>query len=69
MPTPSEWRDLGAIPFVAEAFAGRELPSNQVRNMMAEEMLDEVFSWHGIIGFTDQILAAVDCCRKLEEQL
>jgi hypothetical protein len=64
--TQQEWIDLGFNPWVAEALEGRAVTREEVIDMSVEEMLDHVFEWHGLIGFTTSIIDAVDNCRNME---
>jgi hypothetical protein len=51
---------LGFNSWVSEALAEREISIERVQLMSTEEILDEVLSWNGILGFTSSILNAVD---------
>lgn len=64
--TKQEWIELGFNPWVAEALEGREVSKIDVAGMSEYEILDNVFEWHGFIGFTRDIIDAVDNCRNME---
>jgi hypothetical protein len=57
--------EMGYPFWVAEALDGREVGPNALGIMSLEEVMDEVLTWHGIIGFTGQILESV---KFLQEQ-
>lgn len=64
--TQSEWQKLGYNAWVSEALEERELTREYVEQLSAEELLDEVFQWHGFIGYTRSIIDAVDNVRNME---
>ncbi len=50
-----------------------ELPDNEesyakVAKLSARDAFDKFLTWHGIIGYTDKIIAALDGCRYAEQQ-
>lgn len=50
--------------WVADALAGRGNNPTYMAHMSLHEALNEVLEWHGIIGFTTQIINAVDNLRN-----
>lgn len=64
--TQADFVGMGFNPWVAEALEGRELSVIDVQAMTEREVLDEVFSWHGFIGWTSYIIDAVDNVRNVE---
>jgi hypothetical protein len=67
--TQEEWQKMGFNSWVAEALEGRELSEEYVRSLDERAILDEVFEWHGFIGFTGCIVAAVDNVRNMAAHL
>jgi len=45
--------------FIAEALADREIGPGALQSMSVQEIMEEVLTWQGIIGFTRQILGAI----------
>lgn len=67
MAKAQDFIDAGFNPWVAEALEGKELELEPVLTLMSpEEILDEVFAWHGMQGFTRSIIDAVDNVRNME---
>lgn len=59
-----DWRRrVGVTGWMAEALAEREVTYESYSIMSLEEVMTEVLEWHGIIGFTQQIVGA---CRRLD---
>lgn len=59
------YRGMGYTPWVAEALEGREIQPEALSLMSANEVLEEVLEWHGIIGYTDVIQEAVTSLEEL----
>ena len=64
--TQAQFEEMGYNSWVAEALEGRELTAVDVLILSEREILDHVFEWHGFIGFTSQIIDAVDNVRNME---
>ena len=67
--TEQEWIEKGCNPWVAEALEGREVSPEIIMALSVEDILNEVFEWHGFVGFTRLIIDAVDNVRKMEADL
>lgn len=64
--TAAEAIDAGYNSWVAEAIEGRELTRYTLLNSNPEELFREVLEWHGIIGFSQSIVDAIDNLRNME---
>lgn len=45
--------------FIAEALGDMEIGPVKLADMSLEEVMDQVLSWQGIIGYTSSILGAI----------
>ena len=51
---------------VAEALGERLITPEQAKHLSAEELMDHYLEWNGIIGYTSQIINALDNIRNME---
>lgn len=66
--TTAEWQALGYPHFLAEAFEDLALTRTEVATFPPTSLLDAALKWHGIIGYTETILDAIEAiaCREAD---
>lgn len=57
--TKAQWQALGYSSFAAEALEGAEISEEAHADMLNDQIIDTILTWHGIIGYTQSILSTV----------